>query len=245
MIDISKETLEKIKKEGVHPKPRWYFLTKNYFFWLMFALTTILGGMAFGMIMFLAGDLDWDIYHYLGISLPKAILMSLPYLWIILLLLFLFITYYNFIHTRTGYRYRFVMIFFIGLFLSGLMGLGFYQYGWTETVDKQLRMRMPGYHHLVYSRESQWMHPEKGLLSGIIVKIKTEEKMIWLEDELGNQWNIDISQARFKGVSSIEQNMPIRIIGKKLSSNSFQAIEIRGDKGLKLGPGRRKMIKSN
>jgi hypothetical protein len=239
MVDISKDTLEKIKKEKVHPKPRWYFLTRNYFFWLMFALTTVLGGISFGMIMFITSDLDWDIYHYLGISLPKAVLMSLPYLWIILLLLFLFITYYNFIHTRTGYRYRFIMIFFIGLIISGLMGLGLYQYGWTETVDRQLRIRIPGYHHLVYSRENQWMHPEKGLLSGIVVSLELENNLLQLRDYLDKEWEIDISQARVKGMFPLTQNLEIKILGQKLSEDNFKATEIRIPRGSAQGKGRK------
>jgi len=70
MNDFSKETLEKIKKEKVHPRPRWYFLTRDYFFWIMFAITT---------------NLDWDIYQYLGLSLSEAVVKSLPYLWIALI----------------------------------------------------------------------------------------------------------------------------------------------------------------
>ena len=111
MADISKETLKKIKEERIIPRPRWYFLSKNYFFWLMFLLTTILGSIASSMVLLLTGDVDWDIFPYLGINLPKAILISLPYLWIILLFFFLYITYYNFSRTRTGYRYRFILIF--------------------------------------------------------------------------------------------------------------------------------------
>jgi len=240
MTDISKETLEKIKKEQVQPKPRWYFLTKNYFYWLMFVLTTVLGGIAFGMIMFITDDLDWDIYHYLGISLPKAIIISLPYLWIILLLFFLFITYYNFIHTRTGYRYRLVVIFCLSLLISALLGLGFYHYGWTETVDRGLRDRIPGYHHLVYSGQKQWMQPEKGLLSGTIIEIKPEENTLWLEDDLGQKWQIDFSQAHLKGITSLAPNVKIRIIGQKLAEHSFKAEEIRASRGLHQRPGRRK-----
>jgi len=227
MTDISKKTLEKIKKERIHPKPRWYFLTRNYFFWLMFALTTFLGSIAFGMILLVTGNLDWDIYPYLGLSLPEAVVISLPYLWIVLLAFFLFITYYNFIHTRTGYRYRFVVIFFISLIISALLGFGFYQYGWTETVERQLRSRIPGYQHLVYTGENQWMHPEKGLLSGIIKEIDPKKKSLQLKDYQGTEWTIDINQAMIRGNMPLIENLEVRIIGQKASENVFTATEIR------------------
>jgi len=239
MTDISKKTLEKIKKEQVHPKPRWYFLTRNYFFWLMFALTTLLGGVAFGMILSITTNLDWDVYHYLGLSLPEAVVISLPYLWIALLVFFLFITYYNFIHTRTGYRYRFVVIFLISMLISILLGFGFYQYGWTETVERQLKARIPGYQRMVYTGENQWMHPEKGLLSGTIIKIESANNLIRLRDYLDQEWEIDISQAIVRGNIPLTENLEIKIIGQQLSEHIFEATDIRIPRGYQQGKGRR------
>ncbi len=227
MTDISKKTLEKIKKEQVHPKPRWYFLTRDYFFWIMFVITTLLGGVAFGMILFITTNLDWDIYQYLGLSLPEAVVTSLPYLWIALLVFFLFITYYNFIHTRRGYRYRFVVIFLISLLISILLGFGFFHYGWTENVERQLRARIPGYQHMVYTGENQWMQPEKGLLSGTIVEINVEEKSLRLKDHHGKEWTIDINNAMIRGNLSLTKNLEIKILGKKVSEDFFEANEIR------------------
>ncbi len=241
MVDISKNTLEKLKREDIHPKPRWYFLTKNYFFWLMFFLTTTLGGIAFGMVMFITRDLDWDVYHYLGISFSKTILVNLPYFWIVLVVFFLFITYYNFIHTRTGYRYQFVIIFFVSLMISALLGVGFYQNGWTDTIESQLRRNFPGYHHLIYNREKQWMHPDKGLLSGNIIELESNNNLIILKDYFNKEWKIDISQTRIQGVSPITKNLEIRVLGQQLTENTFKATEIRTGKGSPLrrrrGPG--------
>jgi hypothetical protein len=240
MNDFSKETLEKIKKEKVHPRPRWYFLTRDYFFWIMFAITTLLGGVAFGMILFITTNLDWDIYQYLGLSLSEAVVKSLPYLWIALLIFFLFVTYYNFIHTRTGYRYRFLAIFLISLLISFLLGFGFYHYGWTETVERQLRARFPGYQHMVYTGENQWMNPEKGLLSGIIIEMNLEKKSIELKDYQDKKWVIDINHAMIRGNISLEKNMELRIIGQKVSENVFMASEIRTRmQGYQQGKGRR------
>jgi len=239
MNDISKKALEKIKKEHVQPKPRWYFLTRNYFFWLMFFITTLLGGIAFGMILFITTNLDWDIYNYLGLSLSKTVIISLPYLWIALLMFFLFVTYYNFIHTRMGYRYRFIIIFIISLLISILLGFGFYHYGWTETLEKQLRNRFPGYHMMVYTSENQWMQPEKGLLAGKIIEITTINNIIQLEDYFGKEWMIDTDQAILRGNLSLTENLEIKIIGQKLSENSFKAIEIRIPRGYQQGRGRR------
>ena len=189
--------------------------------------------------MFITGDLDWDIYHYLGISLSKAVLMSLPYLWIAFMIFFLLITYYNFIHTRTGYRYHFIMIFFVGLLISTILGLVFYHYGWTETMDNQLRSRIPGYHHLIYSREKQWMQPARGLISGTIVVIDRENNILLLKDYSDKEWRVDISQSRIKGMFPITKNMEIKMLGQQLSEDNFKAVEIRVGRGSPQKRGRR------
>ncbi len=229
MNDVSKKTLEKIKNEHIYPKPRWYFLTRDYFIWIMFAITTLLGGIAFGMILFITSNLDWDIYKYLGISLSETVVTNLPYLWIALLIFFLFVTYYNFIHTRKGYRYQFIFIFLISLLVSILLGFGFYQYGWTEKVERQLRLKFPGYHNMVYTSEKQWMQPEKGLLSGTIKEFNPKSKYIRIKDYSNNEWKIDISQAVVRGNISIteEEDLEIKVLGKKVTEDVFEAKEIR------------------
>ncbi len=231
MTDISKETLKKIKNEQVHPKPRWYFLTRNYFYWFMFSFTTALGGIAFGMILLITSDLDWDIYPYLGISLPEAVVISLPYLWIVLLIFFLFITYYHFTHTRTGYRYRFIVIFFLSFLTSALLGFYFYQYGWTETVERQLRNRVPAYQRMVYNRENQWTHPERGLLCGVVIEIMPEKNRLLLEDYLNKKWEISSNQARVRDNMPLARNQHIKIIGHQISESVFKATEIRITRG--------------
>src|SRR5665648_1197459 len=83
MKNISNEVLKKIKDNNIKPKPRWYFITKNYFIWLIFGISIILGSFAFSMVLFIIKQLDWDIYHYIGESFLKTVFVSLPYLWLI------------------------------------------------------------------------------------------------------------------------------------------------------------------
>ncbi|MCK5767319.1 MAG: hypothetical protein KAH35_02955, partial [Candidatus Atribacteria bacterium] len=126
MKNISEEIFKKIKKENIKPKSYRYFATKNYFIWFLFGISIILGSFAFSMILFMFRQLDWDIYHYLGNSFLKTVFISLPYLWLIFLILFLGIAYYNFIHTKRGYRFRFITILVTSLIISTLLGTALY-----------------------------------------------------------------------------------------------------------------------
>ena len=106
MKNISNEVIKKIKDNNIKPKPRWYFITKNYFIWSIFGISIILGSFAFSMVLFIIKQLDWDIYHYMGDSFLKTVFISLPYLWLIFLILFTGVAYYSFIHTKRGYRFK-------------------------------------------------------------------------------------------------------------------------------------------
>jgi hypothetical protein len=50
--DIKKTVLDKVKDGKIAQKSKWYFLTKDYIFWLMAILSTVLGGLAFSTIIF-------------------------------------------------------------------------------------------------------------------------------------------------------------------------------------------------
>ncbi|MBN2395352.1 MAG: hypothetical protein JXC36_02685, partial [Candidatus Atribacteria bacterium] len=97
----------------------------------------------------------------------------------------------------------------------------------SEVIERQLRLRIPGYHRMVYTSENQWMHPEKGLLGGKVIKIELENDSIQLKDYFEREWKIDISQATVRSTMPLAENMEIRIIGKKISTDIFKANEIR------------------
>jgi hypothetical protein len=155
MKNISNKALKQIKDNNIKLKPRWYFVTKNYFIWTIFGISIILGSLAFSMILFMVKQLDWDIYHYMGDSFLKTIFISLPYLWLIFLILFTGVAYYNFIRTKRGYRFKFISILLISLIISIILGTGFYFNGFSERLENVFSEKISYYHRLVYTREKQ------------------------------------------------------------------------------------------
>jgi len=232
MKNISEEVLKRIKEENIKPKSYWHFATKNYFIWLLFAISIILGSFAFSMILFMFRQLDWDIYRYLGDSLLKSIFIGLPYFWLIFFALFLGVAYYNFIHTKKGYRFRFLSIILISIIASAIFGTGLYFNGFSENLENIFSQRIPYYKHLVYSCENQWMQPGKGLLAGTIVKIDITKNNITLKDCFQKTWEIDTSDTIWKGKTKPSNGLRIKLIGKMKNENHFEAMEIRPWKGL-------------
>ena len=233
MNNFSEKVLKKIEKENIKPKPQWYFLLKNYLIWLMFGISIVLGSLAFSMILFMIRQLDWDIYHYLGDSFLKTLFISLPYLWLIFLILFIIIAYYNFINTKRGYRFRFITIILISLIVSVVLGTGLYFNGFSENIENIFFEKIPYYHKLIYTCEKQWMHPEKGLLAGNITETELSKKKIHLIDFNEKHWEIDIRNSLWKGKLQPVKDLKIKLIGKMIDDKHFQAIEIRPWRGTK------------
>lgn len=180
MKNISNEVLKKIKDSNIKPKPRWYFLTKNYFIWSIFGISIILGSFAFSMVLFIIKQLDWDIYQYIGDSFLKTVFISLPYLWLIFLILFTGVAYYNFIHTKRGYRFKFISILLISLTVSIILGTGLYFNGFSERLENVFSEKTPYYNRLVYTYKKQWMQPKRGLLAGTIIETELPENNLCL-----------------------------------------------------------------
>ena len=227
MKKISEEVLKKIKKENIKPKSYWHFATKNYFIWFLFCISIILGSFAFGMVLFMFKQLDWDTYRYLGDSFLKTVFISLPYLWFIFLVLFLGIAYYNFIHTKRGYRYRFIFILFISLAMSVMFGTGLYFNGFSERLENIFSRRIPYYNKLVYTCENQWMQPQKGLLAGTITELGISNNIFRLIDCKNQSWEVNIGNTIWKGKLKPFIGLKIKLIGKMEDENRFKAIEIR------------------
>jgi len=227
MKNISNEVLKKIIDSNIKPKPRWYFITKNYFIWLVFGISIILGSFAFSMILFIIKQLDWDIYHYIGESFLKTVFVSLPYLWLIFLILFIGVAYYNFIHTKRGYRFKFISILLVSLIISITLGTGLYFNGFSEKLENVFLKKIPYYNRLVFSCEEQWMRPKRGLLAGTITEIKLPENNFILTDLDNNRWKIEASKAIWKGKIAPEIDLKIKLIGKLIDDNNFEVMEIR------------------
>ncbi len=228
MSKVSNQVLNIIKDNRIKPKPRWYFLTKNYLIWSLFSLSVILGSISFSMVLFITRQLDWDIYRYVGESWLKTVFISLPYFWVIFLLIFLGVAYYNFIHTRRGYRFKIFSILLSSLIISIILGSLFYARGFSESLENIFREKIPYYNKMVYTWERQWMQPERGLITGTIQEIDLSRQTDFVLIDLNNNlWKIEAANALWKGKLAPYPGLKLKIIGQIKDTNIFEAKEIR------------------
>lgn len=230
MGELSNKVLEKIKEKKIEPKPRWQFLLKKYFIWTSFVLSVLIGAIASCIIADVFFDNDWDIYKYAADNPLQKIIISIPFIWFGVLVLFLALAYFNYKHMKSGYKYEAYAILGLSIITSVVLGLflNFY-FGAGEKVDALLVEHVPFYIKISShcNNKEVWMQPEKGLLAGRIVRIARPDNFD-LEDFNGLLWTVKESRNIFMHANSpLVEREEVKIIGEKEADGLFRALEIR------------------
>lgn len=223
---VGENALANIKSKKIIPKSKWKCLLSSRLAWVFSFLFVLIGSLAFSVILYMILNNDWDLYKHLGDSLLEFVFATLPYFWIVVLLILGFLALYSSKFTEDGYRYKLATLIFIGLFLNIVFGGTFYALGMGELIDTRLQEDIPVYNYLSTNKEKMWTQPEKGVLSGEVISL--EENNIAIKDYLGNVWDISLSSdILVKGRYQLRIGMKIKIIGKMIEDSSFLASEIR------------------
>jgi hypothetical protein len=224
--NICQEVFNKIEGKHLKPKPRWEFLAKNYVFWGFFGLSIFIGSMAVSVIIYMAVNNDWDLFERLDGNWVNFIFDSLPYFWLLLLVVFTFVAYYYLRHTKCGYRYSLLLVVGLTVSASIFFGLLSFLAGFGEFVDQDLQERMPLYQNFALNRARMWIQPERGVLAGTIKEFLNQNDF-YLVDFTSQVWIVRgyaaIRNRKIKFVSG--ENL--KIVGEKIGDLEFKALDIR------------------
>ena len=226
--DISQEIFDKIKE--VKPKPRWQFLLKDYLIWFLASFSLVVSSLALAVVLYMLIDNDWDIYTSISNSLLEFVFLTLPYFWLIFLGGFILITYYNFRHTKNGYKYPLSKIFLASLLINILLGTFLYNVGVGQAIDNAVAKRVPFYKEFINKRKHIWSRVDDGFLGGVVTAI--EEEYIVIKDMEGRIWTIKHFNTTTPEFIRLELGQPVRIIGQKIDSENFEMYMILPMRGM-------------
>lgn len=226
MDDLSQSIINKIKKKKIKPYPRWKFILKNYSWWFAGILSVLVGSLASSVVFYMLINNDWDIYKHLGTSLFSFILISAPYFWLIFLIIFIFLADYYLKNTKHGYRFSLIKIASLSMLVSLVLGAIFYNVGVAEFIDNRFSETVPIYNNLGLNKEKIWLQPEKGLLGGVILEIKSNNNFT-IKDLNNKTWQIKADNLLLRPLVDFFPGGQVRLIGKMRGSNTFIASEIR------------------
>lgn len=224
MNNISKSIIDKIKKSGLKPKPKWQFILWHILLWAVFVLSIILGSLAFAMILGALFSTHWDLLPYIGGGPVKGFFLVLPYIWLAALVLILFTANVLFKKTKHGYRIKPAYVVIASILISFCIGLGLYASRAHNFVERSVRENIKPYAVMQERMEKMWSAPDKGVIAGKIVEIKSDA-IFMLNAVTGDLWKVNIQKGA-KGFPP-KVGLSVIVLGKKIGENEFLAKGIR------------------
>jgi hypothetical protein len=221
MSHLSEKIINKIKEEAMSPAPKINFLAKDYLFKILAVLCLLIGSLATGVIIFIFANQEWDIYERVAPNLFNFIFLIIPYFWLLIFIIFIIITYYDYRQTKFGYRFRFLYLIISYLIITLIIGSLLYFLGLGGILEQAFNERLP---HLNYEHYL-WQRTGDGLLAGTILSLTATN--IVLEDLEKNTWSIDYNPALLINNQTLSVGQKIKIIGDEKGFRSFWAEEIR------------------
>lgn len=205
---ISDQTLKFINQKQLKPIPKWEFVTRNWAIWFGLVISFF--------ILVLGAGLSW-------FGLVDNVIT--PYLWLIIVVVFLGISFLLFENTKKAYRFPKWQVISIIIFLGLVLGGVLFKIGLANQIDKKLEITLPHYRQMVPMKLRVWSNPQAGYLSGQITGFNSTG--FTLLDFDGTNWNITSQNPLVRGRVRLEIDTQIKLIGTKTGDNSFAVREIR------------------
>lgn len=219
-MSLADKIINDIETKHITPiAKKWYWL-RTIALWALFALTIIAGSVATSLlILAMQGEPD-EIRR--GIAFEQMALSGLPTVLIITTILMIVAGIFIYKSTRYGYRNQGYKVLLFIVITSISLGSIFHVTHAGFKGHKFLMTHSTSYKKLLLSHQkSLWSKPEKGLLSGTIIKVNFETFQI--KDWNNQIWIIDDIDAHWRNHSLRQVGQEIRIIGKIHLNHEFDA----------------------
>lgn len=193
MKKLSDKIVDAIIEQKIAPRPRWEYVVSKWLYWAFAILAVFLGALALGLAVYLLRSIDWNIYTLLGYtSLHSFVMSAFPYVFLIIFILALGLAYLAYRRTPRGYRLSFPVLVVILVMAAGSLGFLLHILGANEAIYLSLA-RMPAYQNLVFTKENEWLNPQKGLLWGEV--LNSGPSSFQLEDMTRKTWTVTYDEA--------------------------------------------------
>jgi hypothetical protein len=227
MKDISKYIVAKIKEGHIMPESKFKLQWKSYLFWALMFFMILFGALSLSLAIFNVSDIDPRFLQYMELGkFIRLLMITAPYLWIILSLSALFFGIMAFRKTSKGYRHSALFVTSLVVLVISLLGF----FGHFLKIDNQMHgmfsKNAPNFKGLTAPREGRWLRPGDGLIGGEIISIGTNEFSIKSFDN--KEWKIIYDDKTEKeDLAEITVGEKVGVMGKKNDDFSMNAFSIR------------------
>ena len=188
---IKDKVLESISEEQVTPKKRWHFVLREYGIWIIGIGAFVLGAVATAVTIYVMQAGDWDIHEELGYSSFGFALQALPFVWLLLFLLFIIILDTAFRKSKKGYKVPVSIVVLGSLAVVAVTGVALHAVGVGERTDAYLEKKIPRYGTFGQPHMALWEDTETGRLAGVVTDVSSTTYFT-LVDRGGKTWFVTV-----------------------------------------------------
>ena len=219
---VAESVLDKIKQENIKQWPKWYFVTRNILFWAAFSVSAIIGARVIGVVMFAFTQFDFTMIARSKGGFLIPMLKVFPYLWIIFFLIFIIFAILGLQRTSNGYKLSTTKLIGLNVLISLVLGILFLGIGDAKKFENRMAKRLPFYSGIEQQRGELWGKHQEGRLSGEIVEMIGQDKMI-IKDMNNKDWEVDYKNAQIMPNVELQKGKKIRFVGEPINDKVFKA----------------------
>lgn len=215
--DFSKKIIDVIKEEKLTPKSRWIFRFKNSLEWLFVVIVLLSGSFSLGIIIFIFFSNDFVLSDALSYG---GFFKNMPFLWFIVLIVFIILGDRFIRWTKNGYRYSYRVLSGAVVLTIVLIGIFIHWSGVAEKADYRFGRHSAFYRDFGNPHYGEFFDPERGIVIGKVVTLN--EDGFFLDDIIGSRWTVIFSSSSF-----LRADMIVRVIGNAGENSLFYADIVR------------------
>ncbi len=213
-INLIQKINKEIQDKDLKPTPRFIFQAKNLALWIPGILSIIIGALAVSSLIFGIDHGGLRYASYLDTSFFVTMLQMLPYVWIIVSVVFGVIAIRFLRITRHGYKYQVATLILASLLFSIVLGGIGYVVGVGQYIDTKLEQISPRI-SVLGQQQAVWNNPELGRLAGTVRKVHDE--FFTVKDLSGDTWLVTLDEVFGKDTvifnALVDRNNKVRVLG--------------------------------
>lgn len=214
--------LERIEAEQVCPRSRMFFRGRECLVWFLWSISVVVGAFAIAVSLFVVTHRQYELYEATHDNFFTFMVEMLPYLWIVVFGLMVYVAVYNLRHTKHGYRYPLWMILASSVVLSFAGGSALQFFGFGYSIDNVLGRNMEMYMSQDKLEQKMWQAPSEGRLLGkqVFTTLSPEEFVVF-EDATGQRWRMDVSELQSRDMELLASEKTVRMLGLTKNNELF------------------------
>lgn len=225
MSKLSKDILGKIKKQNVVPKSKWHFHLLRGLIWSAVIFTLIFAALSSAIVIRHLWATDWELARSISESSIQSILGLLPYMWLIVIALIIFVGDRLFKKTRKGHRFSALNVLLASLILSLVLGTGFFATNADQPFENAIRKNFKPYEMWEIRKHKRLVAPDRGAIAGKVEEIDGEK--ITIRDFKDREWTVETDRTYFHDKRTPDVGDTVGIMGERLDESHFKAHRVK------------------